>query len=105
MRVTRSVLVELKQRRRRRTLRALGAELLRHQDPDDGFGYVSELKRDARKEAKEKGHTLGRFHARAYDNTIFNANCERCQALVCVNLEPRPGEPKIYGAAVKELCP
>lgn len=93
-------------RPKRSTLRDSVAAILGADDTgDDGFGFVRELKADARAQAKRHGHSLGRFHERSYTRTVFNANCEKCQALVCVNVAPRGSEPHIYGPAIKEMCP
>lgn len=85
--------------------RAVVAAILDTDNGDDGFGYLRGLKREARDQAQSLGHVITRFHERAYIRTIFNANCERCQALVCVNVAPIAGEPHIYGPATKERCP
>ncbi len=90
--------------RPRTKARALVREILRPVDPDDGFGYVLGLKRDARRKAAALGHTLAPFRERPWTKTILNSNCERCQALVCVNA----GDlklPSIYGDGVKQRCP
>lgn len=92
-------------RRKAAPARALVTEILNPATGDDGFGYNRDLKRDARTQARALGHELAPFRERAYTKLIYNANCGRCQALVCVNTAPRPGEPHIYGAGVTQRCP
>jgi hypothetical protein len=86
------------------SLREVGRRELRLRDPDDGFGYIRDLKRDARKRAVALGHDLKPFHARRYTNTAYNAECAVCHAIAVVNADPPPGVATIYGHLFDGKC-
>lgn len=88
------------------TMRDRGRSVLRQADPDDGFNYAGDLKREARQSAQIRGHRLGPFVERHYTRGVYDAWCERCRrAVAVVNLDPpHRSMAKVYGTAITKRC-
>lgn len=73
---------------------------------------MERLKAEARETATLRGHKLGRFRpsvitpefGKGEERPAEVAVCEICAALVVVDPDPPPGEPKVLGEGVNRDC-
>lgn len=91
----------------RLNLREIGERELRRHNPDDGFGYLGGLKREARAMAKRRLHELGKFKARRYAaGIVWDAHCTRCRRLIVVHGDHVGAHviAPIYGPVIDKDC-
>jgi hypothetical protein len=66
---------------------------------------MQQLKKEALKSCKWRGHTMNRFKMHDFFNqTIAYSNCKNCDCQVVVNIAPMPNQIDIGGEAVALNC-
>ena len=58
----------------------------------------------ARRVAAKLGHELGPF-SKVKKHPVWEAHCDHCGYRAAITIDPKPGQPAVYGRAATTACP